>query len=440
MKIMVLGSGVIGTATAWYLTRAGHEVTVLERQNGAGLETSFANAGEISPGYSSPWAAPGIPLKALKWMLGPHSPLIIRPSLDGAQWSWMWQMLMNCNHASYERNKSRMLRLAQYSRDCMIALRRETGIRYDERTQGTLQLFRQAKQLDHAAIDSRILQDSNIAHEVLDRAGCIRHEPALAKVADKFVGGMHIPGDETGDCFMFTQELAKMAAAHGARFEYGVTLERLLMEGERIIGVQTGQGLRTADAYVLALGSYSPLLLKPLGLKIPVFPMKGYSLTIPIKDAAGAPESTILDESYKVALTRLGDRIRVGGMAEIAGYDLRLHEARRATLVKTVTDLFPHGGAVEQAQFWCGLRPMTPDSTPIVGPTQFGNLFINTGHGTLGWTMACGSGRMLSDLISGKQPEIDTAGLFMDRYRGAGSRPLVLPALQSMPTAPGSGA
>lgn len=430
MKIMVLGSGVIGTATAWYLTLAGHEVTVLERQPGPALETSFANAGEISPGYSSPWAAPGIPLKALKWMLGPHSPLIIRPSLDPVQLKWMWQMLMNCNHASYETNKSRMLRLAEYSRDLMISLRRETGIRYDERTQGTLQLFRKQKQLDGVGRDASILAESGIAHEVLDRAGCIRHEPALAKVADNFVGGMHIPGDETGDCFKFTQELAKLAQARGARFEYGVNLERLEMAGERITGVQTSAGLRTADAYVLALGSYSPLLLRPLGLKIPVYPLKGYSLTIPIKDAAGAPESTILDESYKVALTRLGDSIRVGGMAEITGYDLRLHEARRATLVKVATDLFPDGGVMEQARFWCGLRPMTPDSTPIVGPTPFGNLFINTGHGTLGWTMACGSGRMLSDLISGQQPEINTEGLFMDRYPGASQRPLVLPALQ----------
>ena len=429
MKIMVLGSGVIGTATAWYLTLAGHEVTVLDRQSGPALETSFANAGEISPGYSSPWAAPGIPLKALKWMLGPHSPLIIRPSLDPVQLGWMWQMLMNCNHVSYETNKSRMLRLAEYSRDLMIALRRETGIRYDERTQGTLQLFRKQKQLDGVGRDASILAESGIAHEVLDRAGCIRHEPALAKVADNFVGGMHIPGDETGDCFKFTQELAKLAQARGARFEYGVSLERLEMAGERITGVQTSAGLRTADAFVLALGSYSPLLLRPLGLKIPVYPLKGYSLTIPIKDAAGAPESTILDESYKVALTRLGDSIRVGGMAEITGYDLRLIEARRATLVKVVTDLFPDGGHIEQSQFWCGLRPMTPDSTPIVGPTPFGNLFINTGHGTLGWTMACGSGRMLSDLISGQQPEINTDGLFMDRYPGASKRPLVLPVL-----------
>ncbi len=425
MKIIILGSGVIGTCSAYYLAQAGHEVTVLERQNGAGLETSFANAGEISPGYSSPWAAPGIPLKALKWMLGPHSPLVIRPSLDPAMWRWVWQMLMQCNARSYQTNKARMIRLAQYSRDCMITLRATTGIAYDERTQGTLQLFRTQQQMDAVAADIRVLTQFGVAHQVLDQAGVVQYEPALARVRDKFIGGMHIPGDETGDCFKFTQALAKLAQANGVKFEYGVHLQHLRADGQRIASVQTAQGERQADAFVMALGSYSPLMLRPLGIKIPVYPLKGYSLTIPISDPSAAPQSTVLDDSYKVALTRLGNRIRVGGTAEIAGYDLRLHESRRATLLKTVGDLFPQGGDVAQAQFWCGLRPMTPDSTPIVGPTPYGNLFINTGHGTLGWTMACGSGRLLADLMSGRQPDIHTEGLFMDRYRGSSKRPLI---------------
>jgi D-amino-acid dehydrogenase len=416
MKIAVLGSGVIGTATAYYLAKAGHEVTVLERQSGPALETSFANAGEVSPGYSSPWAAPGIPLKAIKWMLGRHSPLVIRPKLDPAQWRWVWQMLMNCNAASYQRNKARMLRLAQYSRDCMIALRVDTGIEYDQRTKGTLQLFRTQKQFDGAGFDSAILQQYQVPHQMLDQAGCIGFEPALARVRQNFVGGMHLPGDETGDCFKFTNELAKLAQALGVKFEFGVSIERLLAEGDRISGVQTGSGVRQFERYVLALGSYSSLLLRPLGLEIPVYPLKGYSLTIPITDASAAPESTVLDESFKVAITRLGDRIRVGGTAEIAGYDLRLHEARRATLNQAVGGLFPDGGALDKATFWCGLRPMTPDSTPILGPTRFSNLMLNTGHGTLGWTMACGSGRVLADLISGKAADIDTAGLFVERY------------------------
>ncbi len=434
MKVIVLGSGVIGTTTAYYLAQAGHQVTVLERQAGPALETSFANAGEISPGYSSPWAAPGIPLKALKWLFMAHAPLVIRPSLDPVMYSWLFQMLCNCTSARYQINKTRMLRLAEYSRDCMRELRAATGIRYDERTQGTLQLFRTQKQLDGVGKDSEILRQFKVPHQVLDRAGCIRVEPALARVPKNVAGGLHLPGDETGDCFKFTQALAKMAQENGVRFEFGVSIERLEYEADRITAVQTSQGgnqrVHQADSFVMALGSYSSLMARQLGMKIPVYPMKGYSITLPITDPAGAPESTILDDTNKVALTRLGERIRVGGSADIAGYDLRLREAWRKTLVKTVNEIFPTGGDTNKAEFWCGLRPMTPDSTPILGPTPFSNLFLNTGHGTLGWTMACGSGRVLADLVSGRQPEIDTAGLFMDRYPGSSKKGIVLPVLQ----------
>ncbi|WP_338845348.1 D-amino acid dehydrogenase [Massilia sp. W12] len=417
MKILIMGSGVIGTASAWYLAQAGHDVTVLERQDGAGLETSFANAGEVSPGYSAPWAGPGVPLKAVKWLMMQHSPLVIRPSLDPKMWAWVWQMLMNCNHSAYERNKGRMVRLAEYSRDCMIALRKEIAIEYDQRMQGTLQLFRTQKQLDGAQNDIAILKQSGVPYELLDPAGCQKAEPALRHVSGKYVGGLRLPNDETGDCFKFTQNLAALAREKGVKFENGVHLQHIVAHGDKIEKLITSKGELQADAYLLALGSYSPILLKPLGLHIPVYPIKGYSITVPIKDADGSPESTVMDETFKVAITRLGDRIRVGGTAEIAGYDLRLHEARRATLVHSVSDLFPRGGAIEKAQFWCGLRPMTPDGTPVVGPTKYRNLFLNTGHGTLGWTMACGSGRLLSDLISGKKPDIDTSGLFIDRYQ-----------------------
>jgi D-amino-acid dehydrogenase len=426
VKIIVLGSGVIGTSSAYYLAQAGHEVTVVDRQPAAGLETSYANAGEVSPGYAAPWAGPGIPLKALKWLMMEHSPLVVRPKLDPAMWRWLAQMLMNCTASRYEVNKGRMLRLAEYSRDCMMQLRDETAIRYDERTQGTLQLFRTQKQLDAAAQDIAVLERYKVPYELLDVAGCLKSEPALAHVREKFVGGLRLPGDETGDCFKFTQNLAAMAEKLGVTFKYDVAIKRILGDGQKITGVQTSAGELKADAYVLALGSYSPLLLRELGIKIPVYPVKGYSITIPIVDAAGAPESTVMDETYKVAITRLGDRIRVGGTAEISGYDLTLHEARRKTLVHSVSDLFPRGGDVSQAEFWTGLRPMTPDGTPVVGPTPYRNLFLNTGHGTLGWTMACGSGRVLADLVSGKCPEIGLEGLFMDRYR-AGNQPLVLP-------------
>ncbi|MEO7493657.1 MAG: D-amino acid dehydrogenase [Massilia sp.] len=417
MKVLVLGSGVIGTTSAWYLARAGHEVTVIDRQPGAGLETSFANAGEVSPGYAAPWAGPGVPLKALKWLAMRHSPLALRPALDLNMWRWMARMLANCNRRSYEINKGRMVRLAEYSRDCLIALRADTGIAYDQRTQGTLQLFRTDKQLAGAAADIAVLDRYGVAYGLLDPRACEAAEPALARVRGKFVGGLRLPGDETGDCFLFTERLAALAQQQGVSFRHGVTIERLLVAQDRVTGVATSAGEFTADAVVLALGSYSPLLLRPVGIRIPVYPVKGYSITLPVTDASGAPESTVMDETYKVAITRLGQRIRVGGTAELAGYDLRLHAARRATLVHSVSDLFPRGGDQSQAQFWCGLRPMTPDGTPLLGATPVRNLYLNTGHGTLGWTMACGSARVLADLVSGRAPDIATDGLTIERYR-----------------------
>jgi D-amino-acid dehydrogenase len=425
MKVVILGAGVIGTASAYYLAKAGHEVTVLERQPASGLETSFANAGEVSPGYSAPWAGPGIPMKAIKWLMMRHSPLAIHPSFDPQMWRWVTQMLMNCTTKRYEINKGRMLRMAEYSRDVLQQLRSDTGISYDERTQGTLQLFRNQQQLDASATDIAILKRYDVPYESLDKAACIKVEPALAQVQQKFIGALRLPGDETGDCFKFTQNLAKLAEGLGVTFNYGVSIERLVTEGDTMTGVMTSEGMVTADSFVLALGSYSPILLRDLGVKIPVYPIKGYSITVPIADAASAPESTIMDETYKVAITRLGDRIRVGGTAEIAGYNLELRAARRATLEHSVTDLFPNGGDVARAEFWTGLRPMTPDGTPIVGPTPFRNLFLNTGHGTLGWTMACGSGQFIADVVSGKRPEISTEGLFMDRY-GSVNKPIIV--------------
>ncbi len=416
MKIIILGSGVIGTTAAYYLARDGHDVTVVDRQSGPALETSFANAGEVSPGYSAPWAGPGVPAKAVKWMLMHHSPLVIWPMLDMAMWRWGLSMLRNCTEARYKVNKARMVRLAEYSRDCLVALRAETGIAYDERTQGTLQLFRTQKQLDGTAKDIEILQQYGVPYQLLDTPGYLQYEPALALVKEKFVGALRLPGDETGDCFVFTQKLAQMAQALGVKFQWGVNVQSLVREGNRITGVQTDKGLLQADRYVLALGSYSPLMLKPLGLHIPVYPVKGYSITLPIDDAAHAPESTIMDETHKVAVTRLGDRIRVGGTAELAGYSVKLREARRDTLNHVVTDLFPRAGDVGKATFWAGLRPMTPDGTPVIGPTPLQDLWLSTGHGTLGWTMAAGSGQLLADWIGGKAPAIDTEGLSMARY------------------------
>lgn len=416
MKILILGSGVIGVTSAWYLTKAGHDVTVLDRQPGPALETSFANAGEVSPGYASPWAAPGIPLKAVKWMFMRHSPLLIRPSLDPAFWRFAFAMLRNCGAAAYEVNKSRMVPIAEYSRDMLQALRAETGISYDERMQGTLQLFRTDKLMSGAAKDVAVLDDLGVPNELLDVAGCVAAEPALARVREKFVGGLRLPGDETGDCFKFTEALRDLAAARGVDFRYGIEIRGLTTEAGRISGVVTTTGTLRADAVVVALGSYSPQLVKPLGIDLPIYPVKGYSLTVPISDPAGAPESTVMDEKHKVAITRLGDRIRVGGMAELAGFDTRLDARRRGTLEHVVSDLYPAGGDAKQGSFWAGLRPMTPDGPPVIGKTKFANLWLNTGHGTLGWTMACGSGQVLADLVSDRAPAIDAHPLGIERY------------------------
>ena len=419
MKVLVLGAGVIGVTAAYELASAGHEVTVVDRQPAPALETSYANAGEVSPGYSAPWAGPGVPLKAIKWLAMHHRPLVIRPHVDMAFVAWVLAMLRNCTAARYAINKSRMVRLAEYSRDCLRALRASTGIAYDERMQGTLQLFRTQKQFDGSASDIAVLRESGVAFELLDRAGCIRHEPALAQVRDKFVGGLLLPGDETGDCFKFTQRLAVLAAVRGVAFRFGTTIRAIVRNGTVVDGVATEGETLTADAYLVALGSHSPLLLGPIGMRIPVYPVKGYSITVPIVDATGAPESTVMDETHKVAVTRLGDRIRVGGTAELAGYTLKLHEARRNTLTHVVSDLFPKGGDVSRAEFWCGLRPMTPDGTPVIGATPIANLFLATGHGTLGWTMAAGTGRVMADIISGRAAGIDLSGLTIARYSGA---------------------
>ena len=417
MRVIVRGSGVVGVTTAYYLAKAGHAVTVIDRQPGPALETSFANAGQISPGYASPWAAPGIPLKAAKWLFQRHAPLAIRPDGSLFQLAWMWQMYRNCSADRYAVNKERMVRLAEYSRDCMRALRQETGIGYEGRQQGTLQLFRTQAQFDAAGKDIEVLRQAGVAYELLTSAQLAQAEPALAHVREKLVGGLRLPNDETGDCQMFTTKLAEMARAMGVQFEYGVSIQRLVETGGQVSGVVTDKGTFSADRYVLALGSYSRLLLQRW-FPLPVYPLKGYSITVPITDASRAPVSTILDETYKIAVTRFDDRIRVGGMAEIAGYSKELNPRRRETLELVVNDLFPGGGDTSQASFWTGLRPMTPDSTPVVGATPLGNLFVNTGHGTLGWTMACGSASVIADLVGGKSPAIRADDLAVFRYAG----------------------
>ncbi|MDM9617643.1 D-amino acid dehydrogenase [Kosakonia cowanii] len=415
MRVVVLGSGVVGVTSAWYLRQAGHDVTVIDRQPGPALETSAANAGQISPGYAAPWAAPGVPLKAIKWMFERHAPLAIKLDGSSSQLKWMWQMLRNCDTRHYMENKGRMVRLAEYSRDCLKLLRETTGIQYEGRQGGTLQLFRTAEQYENATRDIAVLQEAGVPYQLLESARLAEVEPALGEVAHKLAGGLRLPNDETGDCQLFTQRLAQMAEAAGVVFRFNTPVDRLLYEGEKIYGVKCGEEVVKADAYVMAFGSWSTGLLKGI-VDIPVYPLKGYSLTIPVAQEDGAPVSTILDETYKIAITRFDQRIRVGGMAEIVGFNTELLQPRRETLEMVVRDLFPRGGHVEEATFWTGLRPMTPDGTPVVGRTPFKNLWLNTGHGTLGWTMACGSGQLLSDLMTGNTPAIAADDLSVARY------------------------
>lgn len=413
MKVIVLGGGVIGVTTAYYLALAGHEVTVVDRQAAPALETSFANAGQVSPGYAAPWAAPGVPMKALRWMLQKHAPLAI--GLDGTldQLRWMWRMLRNCTPQRYAVNKERMVRLAEYSRDCLAGLREVTGLTYEGRQGGTLQVFRTAAQLDSVAKDVEVLSSAGVPFELLDRQGLARAEPAIN--VGGLVGGLRLPKDETGDCHLFTTRLAELARAMGVKFQFETAVDRIEVRGGRIAGIAQGRRLLKADAYVMALGAFSTSLLKGV-LDIPVYPVKGYSITLPILDTARAPMSTVLDETYKIALTRFDRRIRVGGMAELRGFDDSLRQRRRETLELCLGDLFPGAAYPGAGCFWTGLRPMTPDGTPIVGRTPLSNLFLNTGHGTLGWTMACGSARVLADQLSGRAPDIRSDDLSVHRY------------------------
>lgn len=417
MEVIVLGSGVIGLTSAWYLSQAGYQVTVIDRQPSSAMETSFANAGQISYGYSSPWAAPGIPLKAIKWLMEEHAPLKIKPSLSTDMISWASKMVANCTLPRYQINKARMLSIANHSRTCLEQLRNEHAIEYQGRQFGTLQVFRKTQQLTAIEKDLKLLEQSGTRFELMGVEQCLRQEPGLALVKDKIVGGLYLPDDETGDCFQFCQQLTELAKAHGVTFKFNTEVSNWVTVGKKIIGVQTNHGLFKADQFVVASGSFSTALLKQLDIDVPVYPVKGYSLTLPIENEEYAPRSTVMDETYKVAMTRFDDRIRVAGTAELAGFDPSLPQKRKNTIEMVVRDLFPRCGDFSQAEFWTGFRPMTPDGTPIIGATPYDNLFTNTGHGTLGWTMACGSGHLLANIMTGEKAKImENSELNLLRY------------------------
>lgn len=416
MKVCILGSGVIGLTSAYYLAKKGVSVVVLDRQPDVALEASYANAGQISPGYSAPWAAPGIPVKAIKWLFQKYAPLKISPELEMKKVVWMTKMLSNCTSSAYNTNKSRMMALAEYSRDCFIDLRKEIGIQYDDGQGGTTQLFRSDEQVEGAEKDIKVLKALGVAHQVLTPKDILAVEPGLAPVIDKFKGGLRLTGDETGDCFMFCNTLKKQCEELGVEFKFNTTITNIAIENGKVKGVDTQDGRLDCEQLLVCLGSYTKEMLKAIGVDVPIYPVKGYSLTVPISNESFAPTSTIMDETYKVAVTRLGGRIRAAGTAELTGYNLDLPKARTDTITHVVSDVFPQGADLAKAEYWTGLRPMTPDGTPIIGATNVKGLYLNTGHGTLGWTMSCGSAAVIADIIVGEKTAIDSSDLAVKRY------------------------
>ncbi len=417
MKVIVLGAGVVGVATAYYLARAGHEVVVVERRDGVGLETSFANGGQISANHTTPWATPGTPRKALRWLGRTDAPLLFHLRFDPALFAWLARFLANCTAERMRANIRRAMRLALYSRRELMALREREGLEYDQVTRGILHVFRSRTDLDEALPQVELMNRMGCVRHVIDVDECVDIEPALAPVQGSLVGGIYSPDDESGDAYKFTSALASLCEGLGATFRFGTPIRAIVAEGGRIAGIETAAGRLSADAYVVAAGSYSPLLLKPVGVRLPVYPAKGYSVTIPIGgDGAGAPTVSLIDDEVKMVYSRLGNRLRAAGTAEFAGYDDSVNEPRARFLLAKAMSLFPHCGDPARAEFWAGLRPATPDGSPVIGRTRYPNLFLNTGHGTLGWTMACGSGRVVADIVSGVEPEMAVDELSIDRF------------------------
>ena len=420
MKVLVLGGGVIGTTSAYFLAKQGHNVTVVERQTGVALETSHGNAGQLSYSFSSPWAAPGLPLSLIKWMFSKYPPLVVNPNLNSETVKFLYQMLKNCNSKSYEINKSRMVRVSNFSKKCLLELEKDEDIFYEQRKQGSLLLFKSAKQIENIKKDLSLLEKLNIQYELLDLNGCIQAEPGLHHVKSEFTSGLRFANDCTGNCYLFTNQLYKKCLEMGVKFEFNTQIEDIQIEKERISSIKTNRGEFDSDSYVVALGSYSSKILSKIGINIPVCPVKGYSITLPVLNNEDAPQSTIIDDTFKIGITRLGNNIRVAGTAHITGYNLELREKSLSLLKYGLNRLFPYATEeCDDMKFWAGLRPNTPDGPPIIGSTPYSNLYLNTGHGTLGWTMSLGSGKLLADIISGIEPEISSEGIDMSRFNYA---------------------
>lgn len=423
MQVVVLGSGVIGTTTAYFLARQGHEVTVIDRQPGSGLETSFANGGQVSPSHCEPWANPET-LKLLpRWLFREDAPVIIRWRADPKLWAFGLRFLANCRAAPTRRNTERAWRIGRYSLETLQQIRQDEGGRddafsYDEQTRGILHIYQDNAGFNRAADHARHLaRDLDCPQTILGAGGCVAHEPALAAIRDSLAGGVLSPADESGDAHLFTTRLAARTREMGVLYRYGTGVLALDTNGDRVTAVRLSDGTSLkADAVVAALGSYTPLLLRQIGIRLPVYPLKGYSVTVPVDGRNTALRGSITDNARRIVFSRLGNRLRAAGTAELAGYDLSMNPVRSRAILTAVETLFPDIGDTSRAEFWCGLRPASPDGVPVLGPTRFRNLYLNTGHGTLGWTMAAGSARVVADLVSGRQPDIDIDGLTIDRF------------------------
>jgi len=409
VKIIVLGAGVVGVTGAWYLANAGHEVTVLERRDAAGMETSFANGGQISAGHAEPWAKPSVVPKILRWLGREDAPLLFRPRVDLAQWKWGLRFLMECFPGRFQRHSRTLAGLAGHSRECLRALRAQLGIRYDHLERGILQFATNERDLQALTHHAEEMRSLGMGRQIKSAEECFALEPALRNSRDRVLGGVYDPKDESGDAHRFTAELARHASQRGVVFRFGQDVAAIEATGGQISGVRLPDGLLKADAFVVSLGSYSPLLLRSLGISIPVYPLKGYSITLPLgpHEAAAAPTVSLTDEAFKIVISRLGNRLRAAGTAELTGYNTTINQTRCASIVGRIKQLFPALAGVDAVDYWTGLRPATPNNVPVIGRTKYSNLYLNTGHGTLGWTLACGSGSVLADLISGRKPQVE---------------------------------
>jgi D-amino-acid dehydrogenase len=411
VRIAILGAGVIGVTSAWFLARAGHEVTLVDRHAEAGMETSFANGGQIAAGHAEPWASPAVLPKVLRWLGREDAPLLFRPRADLQQWLWALRFAAECLPGRFARNVRELAGLARYSRECLAELRSETGIEYDRVARGILHFCTVQAEFEALAAHAASMRGLGIVREVKSAAQCHDLEPTLRASLVRVVGGVYSPEDESGDAHAFTTRLARLAEQKGVRFLRATAVESLEVAADRVSAVRASGERLQAEAFVVSLGSYSARLLAPLGIAIPVYPLKGYSVTLPLPPevAAHAPTVSLTDEAHKLVISRFGARLRCAGTAELAGYDTSINRKRCEAIVKRLRELFPalaHAGA---AELWAGLRPATPNNVPVIGRTRFENLFLNTGHGTLGWTLAVGSGRALADLVVGRRPQVDFA-------------------------------